>query len=315
MPALPVVCSIAGFEPAATPIQWRLVCRHVLCRYCNQGSYQYKSAFDVFDREWRGESTAANFTILDGTSTQCSCTYNDQSHLLGGHGILQVAVSVDGALITDFVHLRIGAANPTQADVLGYLNTQLGAYDPNVASMVRAIFAHESGYRQFATGTQSKTAMTFSYARGFHHDSTQPDCPVSFEWPADPANFPMVSFDYGVGISQYTRVAGQTITSDMAWDWRENIRTGVNLFIANKLKPRFKPGMTWQQWANVSWAAYNGSGPAAQQYAQTLAASVDGQKLSSQPVPTGVEVAALKAPAPLPDPGPWGPLGASAVSA
>jgi len=314
MPSIPVACMASGFDPVTNPIQWRLVCRHILCRYCNVGGYQYKSAFDVFEREWRGQTRAAKFSIFGNDSPDSSCTYSDGSHLMGGHAILQVAVAVRGAVLRDFVHLRIGAFNPTPADVMKYLEQQLAGADPNVTSMILAIFAHEAGYRQFNMAPQSQASMTFSYTRGFHRDPAQPDCKVSFAWPADPPNFPNVAFDYGVGISQYTRVGNQTISSDMAWDWRENVRTGINLFLTSKLRPQLKAGMSWREWARAAWAAYNGAGEAAQKYAQQLAASPDGMKVSGEQVPTSFQIAMLRAPAALSEPGPWMPESSSAVA-
>ena len=305
MPTIKVACSVAGFDPAINPIRWRLLCRHVLCRYCNEGNYRYKRASDSFEREWRGESRARTFSVFGPDSAECSCTYSDGSYLLGGHGILQVAVNLAGVVLTDFVHVRIGAENPAQSDVLSFLDTGLADADPNVTLMVRAILAHESSYRQFARSVQSRARMTFSGARGYHSDPAQPDCSVLFSWPADPPNFPYVTFDYGVGMTQYTRVGGQSITSDTAWDWRDNLRCGVNLFLTRKLKRTFKPGMTWKDWARASWSAYNGTGPAAKRYAEVLAASPDGLKVTSHPVPGTYEIAVLQPPPALADPGPW----------
>jgi hypothetical protein len=233
---------------------------------------------------------------------------------MGGHAVLQLVAAVSGSLLTDFVHLRIAGSNPAQADVLNYLERELADSDPNIACMLRAIFAHESGYKQFATDGQSGALMSFSYKRGYHRDPKQPDCAVDFTWPSDPPDFPLVTFDYGVGISQYTRVAGQSISSDMAWDWRENIRSGINLFLSNKLRPRLEPGMSWKDWALSGWAAYNGTGPAAKQYAQKLAASADGLKLSTQPVPAPFQIAILRSPPALPEPAPWPPQFFSATS-
>ena len=314
MPSIPVSCSFSGFDPATNPIQWRLVCRHVLCRYCNVGNYRYRSASDAFQREWRGISRAANFTIFDNESPECSCTYGNDSYLMGGQAILQVAAVAGGTMVSDFVHLQIGGLNPAQNDVLDYLQRELVDVDPNVVSMVRAIFAHESNYRQFSSTAQSNASMTFSFQRGYHDTAAQPDCKVAFAWPADPPNFPSVAFDYGVGISQYTRVGGQSISSDIAWDWRENIRAGVNLFLQNKLKPRLKPGMSWRDWAAAAWAAYNGSGEAAKNYAAKLAASADGVKVSGQPVPGGFQIAMLKAPEILAAPTPWMPESLTATA-
>src|SRR5688572_1201806 len=62
MPAIPVVCSLRGLDPAVTPIHWRLVCRHVLCRHSNAGDFRYRSACEVLQDEWRGQSRSASFS-------------------------------------------------------------------------------------------------------------------------------------------------------------------------------------------------------------------------------------------------------------
>src|SRR3954466_326479 len=137
MPAIPVTCTVEGFDPATAPILWRLFCRHVLCRHTNAGGFRYASAVDIFDREWRGESRAPAFTLF---KTGCSYTYNDASRVLGGHALLIVAARLQDATLCDYAHLRIAGSNPTQSDVFRYLDERLAGYDPNILRMVRAIF-------------------------------------------------------------------------------------------------------------------------------------------------------------------------------
>jgi hypothetical protein len=302
MPEIPVKCSVAGFDPATTPILWRLVCRHVLCRHFNTGSFQYRGACEAFQLEWRGESRAATFTLFAGAASGCSCTYNDESRVLGGHALLLVAAVLPDCTLQDYVQLRIAGTNPTQADVFRYLDVQLAEYDANIVHMVRAIFQHESAFTQFATGPQSAAAMTFR--RPHHKDPAQPECRVRFDWPDDPPNFPLASFDFGVGISQFTRVGNQRISADIAWDWRENVRLGTNLFLA-KLKKRRQPGMSWRHWALAGWSAYNGSGPAAEAYAKSLSMSTEGAQIAFSEISTVPQMALLAPPPPLDGPAPW----------
>jgi hypothetical protein len=274
MPPIRVSCAVEGFDPARHPIFWRLVCRHVLCRHTNTGRYRYCGAAETFEAEWRGESRAADFTVF---GPGCAYTYSDNTRVLGGHGLLIVAVKLDDALLCDYVHVRITGTNPTQTDVFNYLDAHLANDDENVVHMVRAIFQHESAFRQFMGQAQRSAAMTFT--RRHHADSAQGDCRVRFDWPDDPPNFPLASFDFGVGISQFTRVEGQRVTAALAWDWRENVRLGANLFLG-KLHRKLRPEITWKHLALATWAAYNGSGEAAERYAQRLALSEEGALIS-----------------------------------
>src|SRR5512138_42526 len=226
MPPIRVVCAVDGFNPDVDHIQWRVVCRHVLCRHMNVGGYRYQGACETFESEWRGDSRVPEFTIF---GPECGYTYNDAHRVLGGHAVLSVAVSVGGVTLCDYVHLRISGTNPSQADVFDYLDRRLAAYDENIVHMVRAIFQQESGFVQFAVQAQRAAAMTFT--RKHHLDGAQTDCRVRFDWPDDPPGFPLASFDFGVGLSQFTRVDGQRISAELAWDWRENVRLGTNLFL------------------------------------------------------------------------------------
>jgi len=302
MPAIPVVSQVSGFDPASVPIQWRLIARHVLCRHMNTGGYRYRASSEILQREWRGESRAPSFTIFGSDDRQCRCTYNDQSRVLGGHAILMIAAQVNSSTLLDYVHLRIGGTNPSVENVYRYLDSQLTGYDGNVTAMLRAIYAHESGFQQFAGRVQTQAAMTFN--KRFHSDPGQPDCRVIFDWPDDPENFPLASFDFGLGISQFTKVGQQKVSEEIAWDWRENIRMSANLFL-RKLRAKSQPGLTWQHWAMDAWAAYNGSGAAAELYAKQLSMSPEGSRIPLTPVAGVTEIALISPPPELAPPAGW----------
>jgi hypothetical protein len=299
MPAIPVSCAVDGFDPATTPIQWRLVCRHVLCRYVNTQLFRYRSAVETFDAEWRGEARTTNFTVFGHGSHN---TYSDDTRLLGGHGLLIVAVRLADVTLCDYVHVRITGTNPSQSNVFAYLDEKLTGYDENVRHMVRAIFQHEPAFTQFATHAQRSAAVTF--ARRHHADGMQPDCRARFDWPDDPPGFPLTSFDFGVGLAQYSRIDGQAISADLAWDWRENVRRGTNLFLA-KLRRKLQPEITWKHLALASWSAYNGSGEAAERFAQRLALGEEGARVSLERAPADPHLALIEPPATLAAAGPW----------
>ena len=300
LPPIPVVCDVAGFDPASTPIRWRLVCRHVLGRYHNEGGYRYRGMCTPLDREWRGESTKASFTLFGGGPAECACTYNDDSRVMGGHALLLVGAALPAGTLLDYVHLRLGGANPAAADVQAWLDRQLQGCDNNIVCMARAVFAHESSYRQFAPAAQTGASMNFTQRQ--HTNPAQPDCRVRFDWPDDPPGFPLASYDFGIGISQWTHP--EELTPDIAWDWRENLRIGAALFL-DRLRRNFRSGVTWMDWAMASWAAYNGTGSGAAAYAAKLAGSPDGVLVSRAAVAGAPEIARLDPPAPLADPGVW----------
>lgn len=303
MPPIPVQCSVAGFDPATSPIYWRLVCRHILCRYRNAGSFRYQSTSETFEKEWRGQSKSASFHIFGEANPECSCTYSDESRILGGHALLEVAARTGVTTVRDYVHLRIQGVNPTVDDLCNHLQSQLSGFDANILYMMQAVFRHESDSTQFSAKPQSSARMTFG--KTYHNnDPSQPDCVVQFNWPADPAQFPLASFDFGVGISQFTEVGNQKVTGEIAWDWRENVRQSANLFLG-KLQRQFTPGITWMQWAMKAWAAYNGSGPRAQAYAQEVMKTSEAAKVSTVLIPSPPDIALLQPPPALASPGEW----------
>lgn len=181
---------------------------------------------------------------------------------MGGNGFLQVAAVVPGATAyaEDFVHLRMAGTNPSRAEVAMYIDALLGTRDINLKRMVANIFEHESGTTQFKTSSQTGTSY-----RG-----------VRFDWPDDPPDYPLASFDCGVGISQYTWVERQTITPGVAWDWQCNITKAINLFLRDKVFASLAAVRNQRStfsWQDVAWGAYrryNGSGDRAIAYANRL---------------------------------------------
>jgi hypothetical protein len=302
MPAIRVSCAVEGVDLLTTPIMWRLVCGHVLCRYVDAGNFRYRAAAHTIGAEWRGESCTPDFTVF---GSGCRYTYGDETRVSGGHGLLMVAVRLPEMTLCDYVHVRIAGTSPTQSDVFAYLDAHLEGYDPNVVHMVRAIFQHES-LTQFSVPAQRSSAMTFT--RRHHADGSQPDCRVRFDWPDDPPGFPLASFDFGVGLAQFIRSDDQNISAELAWDWRENVRRGTNIFLG-KLRRRLQPDISWKHLALAAWASYNGSGEAAERYAQRLALSGEGARVTLEGVATVPLLDPIEAVRPLDPPGQWLPEG------
>ena len=303
MPAIRVSCAVEGVDLLSTPIMWRLVCRHVLCRYVDTGFCRYRAKAETFDGEWRGESYTPDFTVF---GPGCRYTYSDATRVLGGHGLLCIAVHLPHVTLCDFVHVRIAGTNPSRSDVLAYIDAELEGYDENVVYMVRAIFQHESTVTQFASQAQRSAAMTFT--KRHHADGMQPDCRVRFDWPDDPPGFPLTSFDFSVGLSEFTRGDDQIISADLAWDWRENVRRGVNVFLG-KLRRRLQPDITWKHLALAAWAAHYGSGEAAERYAQRLGLSDEGARVSLDRAASSPNLTPIEPSRAIDPPGLWLPDG------
>ena len=310
MPAITAKCVTTGFDPAEFPINWRLQCRHVFCRHQNRGSYQYRGAAEIMHAEWHGRSLDAEFTLFD-TQSSTSILYDYNSNnpndpLVGGHGILTVtAWPLGSSLLQDYVHLRIGGANPTRDTVLQYVDSLLAGRDANIINMVKAIFRHENNFNQFQSTAQQSASMLFNNPRRHFNDAGQPDCRVRFDWPDDPPNYPSIAFDFGVGISQYTKTPGIIVPAPVAWDWRENLKIGINEFMG-KLRRTQIANQTWRDWALHAWTRYNG-GDGVSAYANSLVANEFGQLVTNDVAPAGVNIAAVPA-APVPGPFPvWPP--------
>jgi hypothetical protein len=298
MPVIPVECAVQGFSPSDYPIYWRLQCRHVLCRHQNQGHYHYSGRCEILENEWQGRSKSASFKLfLPATQTNVFYDYNSNDvngPVMGGNCILSVAAQPPGCMkpLIDYVHIRIGGVNPSRDDVVRVVDRLLANRNENLPHMVKAIYTHENGFKQFEP-IKAQTDTHFHIKQWRHKNPLQPDCDVHFFWPEDPAHFPSVAFDWGVGISQYTKTRGLTIGRDVTWDWRANVAKGINEFM-QKMRENHKAGDTWRSWAHRSWAAYNGS----EQYADTLAALPDGRAVSPDPIPPGTSIHALTAPIP-----------------
>ena len=232
--------------------------------------------------------TPSTVTLTAGSSRQFSATVAGSADpvdgpVIGGHAILTVAARPPNspAILLDFVHLRIDGTNPTIAAANAFVDGQLPGRNSNILHMVRAIFAHESGFHQFAPGAQTATNMTFSVQNGFHRGPLQPNCRVHFDWPDDPPNFPVAAFDFGLGFGQITKFAGITLGNGVVWNWRENAKESINHFFGNLRNHAFA-GLTFRQWAKLGWKDYNGS----QIYADTVAGEAEGQQVSNALMPS-----------------------------
>lgn len=281
MPPIDVKCRTFGFDPAETSILWRVVLRHVLCRHWNTGKSQYASGCLVLEDEWQGEARSRSFTVFaPSPSDGLAYTYNAvDGRPMGGNGFVQVAVAVPGSTgyAQDFAHIRVAGRNPSLSEVTTYVEGLLAGRDVNIKRMVLNIFEHESRTRQFSTSAQTRTRV-----RRSRQDPTR----LVFDWPDDPPDFPLATFDCGVGISQYTRVGRQTITAGLAWDWQCNVAKAVNLFLREKLRVslhavrRQRPTFSWQDIAWGAYRRYNGSGADAESYANRLSATARGNQVS-----------------------------------
>ena len=76
--------------------------------------------------------------------------------------------------------------------------------DANLLHMLNAIFAWEADFEQFKPNSQSHAKFKKLGTR--------------FDWPPDPPDHPNVTFDFGVGISQFTHPG--ELTTWIAWDWK-----------------------------------------------------------------------------------------------
>ncbi|MER9133262.1 M15 family metallopeptidase [Mesorhizobium sp. M0768] len=274
MPEIKLSCKIGGFDPAKTPIIWRLQSFHVLGRYQKKGGTKenpnYYAKVVRLGDEWQGASNSAAFSIFPAAAPA--------DHVGGGHALLSVAARPPGATnwLQDVVHVRIIGANPDEAAVRAHIRRALNKRDANLWHMLDAIFAWEAGFRHFNPSSSTKTKY-----KG-----------VPFEWPTDPAQYPIAAFDFGVGLSQFTHP--DDLTASIAWDWRDNMNAGINIFL-DALGRSYKSGISWRVWALKGWKAYNG----AASYADDRAASADGKLVSAGTVPAGFDVKGLVARIPL----------------
>jgi hypothetical protein len=294
MPVLDVACEVAGFTPSAKmPIFWRLQTLQVLGRFKNVGNYHYKSRVAKLAGEWTGTSTAGKFQLF-GADQGIVIYDNLDDRVCGGHALLTVAcrVSPNGPWLQDYVHLRITGSNPINSKIRKEVaNVVVGRTAKPLEHMLNAVFAWEASGKQFDSSVQTRTKFSG----------------VAFDWPDDPANFPVAAFDFGIGLGQFTDPAA--LTTAITWDWRANLHAGANELFG-KLRHVFKPSFTWKQWAYAGWRAYNGSGAAAEAYAKRLADSPDGTLVPDAQIPKGfnLSVALEEIEMPDPPPGKW-PVG------
>jgi len=293
MPDLAITCQVDGFDPKTTPILWRLQCLHVLGRPMPLGHYTYAAHVERLAREWQGKAKAASFTLFDPGDANVTYDFGGRAdeQVMGGDALLSVAAWPAGMTkpLVDYVHLRIGGTNPGKTEVVGLVDRVMAGRNANIVHMVRAAFGHESGYRQFSSGTQTSRTMTFSQRH--HQDHTeQPDCVVSYDFPDDPADYPMVAFDFGIGVSQYTVTPHQPCSAGVVWDWRENVKKGINVLFG-KMNHTYKKATDWNKWAELSWAAYNGTGAQAERYGRDLLVSAEGRQIVNGPLPTQASLA------------------------
>ncbi|MDB5530330.1 MAG: hypothetical protein JWR51_3433 [Devosia sp.] len=274
MPEIKFSCKVSGFDPKVVPVIWRLQTRHVLGRFSKVSGGEtphYRSKVAPLSDEWRGESGSAALVLFPKSAPA-------EAHVGGAHAILSVAVKPPGAAnwLQDYVHLRIVGTNPDEKAVRAFIRSALPGRDQNLHTMLDAIFAWEAGFKQFASGSQNNVKY-----KG-----------VRFTWPRDPTRYPVGAFDFGIGLSQFTHP--NDLAASIAWDWRDNMRAGINIFL-DALRKTHKAGITWIDWAIAGWTRYNGA-PA---YAAERAKSDDGKLVSKQAMPAGLNVAALTKVLPL----------------
>ena len=250
------------------------MCRHVLCRHTNTGHFRYRGATEPFDGEWRGQSHTPDFTVF---GAGCRYTYSDQTRVLGGHGLLIVAVRLPGATLCDYVHLRIAGTNP-----IAVRRLRVSRCPPRRTRRQRR--AH--GPRDLSARVGLHTVCRPGAAIGGDDLYQTPSCRRHTAGLSCPLRLAGRSSGLPAGELRLRRrdlavhaCRGQTISAELAWDWRENIRRGTNLFLG-KLRRKVQPDITWKHLALAAWAAYNGSGEAAERYAQRLALSEEGARVS-----------------------------------
>lgn len=296
MPSITVNCNLQGIDPTTHPIHWRLQTLYVVGRYQKISpapTPHYRSRVVSLPDEWTGTSRNSQFRLF---APDANVIYDNPSdRVAGGDAILTIAVQdpASNQWLQDYVHVRIGGTNPGEANVRQYVAQILAARDPNILHMANAVFTHEDNMTQFDTA--------FRTHERYHG--------VDFIWPSDPANFPSVAFDFGIGLGQFTHPGQETVS--ICWDWRENLKAGVNELLED-LRSTFAANLSWRDWAKRAWSTYNAGSPtssAGLAYAATLQALPDGQLIAMANLPAGFDhmgqTAAIPV-APFPPPAaPW----------
>ena len=288
MPLTEVKVACRGFDPAATPLFWRLRSRHVFGRFRNAGGYRYDTELYELGAQWQGSSRAAEFKLFDTTDSNVSYDFGAaDSAAIGGHAILSVAARIPNSreYMLDFVHLRIRGERPDRSAVLAYVDESIPHRELNLA--IKAIYEHENGFKQFEDRVQRGTTMRFTNARGMHGRSppaNQQDCAVNMNWPDDPPGFPSITYDWGIGIAQLTSPGDAR--PHAIWDWQANVRAGAEL-LCEKLRSRgvFEHNTTWSSWMASGLQLYNGVGGQADRYRQSLTRSAYFSQIPDTPRP------------------------------
>jgi hypothetical protein len=293
LPTIPVVCDAIGFDPAATKIVWRLQTLYVVGRYkklSGGSSPHYRSRVLSVGDIWTGASGSASFQLFDNDANVAYDNRTDR--VAGGNAILTVAAQPAGSdvWLQDYVHLRIIGTNPTEPVVRKYVHQALAQRNKNIESMADAVFAWENAMQQFDPSVRTHTSY-----KG-----------VRFDWPQDPANFPSVAFDFGIGLGQFTHPGQETV--GVCWDWRDNLDAGMNELL-DDLRATFAAGRTFTDWAINAWSRYNTGRAGSSPYATRLANSPDGRKVDAAAPPAGFdrnrETAHVAGRPPAPPPRAW----------
>ncbi|MER9375492.1 M23 family metallopeptidase [Mesorhizobium sp. M0491] len=277
MPQIKVQCSTTGFRPEDFPIYWRLQTLDVMCRFKKVKKGEVGIPANYTDRvvplsdEWVGTADTPEFKIFDVTTPVEDADGSDR--VAGGHAILTVAARPNGEWLQDYVHLRIGGIEPGHKRVRDEVTRLVGARSIELVHMLHAIFAWEG--------------IQFSISEQMHARFKK--LGTLFDWPDDPPNYPLSSFDFGVGYSQFTDP--DKLTTAIAWDWRENLVCGINVFF-KKMKSTYLRDTTWRNWALRAWSAYNGVSKKNEitQYGIDRGDSDDGRLVSGARVPRDTDV-------------------------
>ncbi len=298
MPPIAVVCNLTNIDPATSPLYWQLQTSYVVGRYrkvSGGNTPHYASRILSLGDRWTGKARSGSFSLFANDAT-VTCD-NPSDRVAGGSAILSIAVQAPGAVgwLQDYVYLRITGTNPIQANIRLYAAQTCAARDSNIVHMVNAVIAHENLMKQFDTAYRTEERYSG----------------VVFTWPHDPANFPGVAFDFGIGLGQFTHIGSET--SAICWNWHENLKAGINELLAD-LRQTFEPNLTWRDWAKRAWATYNAgspNSPAGIAYANQLLALPDGQQISTNPLPPTLDHLAQTVPvtmAPMPPQAPPWPI-------
>lgn len=233
-PPIAVRLKTLGFEiDSATPVHWRVQAGHVFCR-TRGGTKTHEKTF----REWRGLAYSDQFTLFYDESDDVQ--YLDPAGnllksppdgpVVGGHVVLTVAVRPPGIdfWLRDVVHIRVIGSNPGAAAYEPIIDRQLAACTVPEAcraplrNILLAELEQEAGndLKHFVTSEQKQSRYGGTV----------------YEWPPDPANYPLTTFDFGIGVGQLTTAS--YVVRDIFWDWGRNTRMAGWIMFHEKIRGR-----------------------------------------------------------------------------